>query len=54
MGKPPSWMLVPDTWQPVEIIAPTKYFLKDYGFSLGRAGSPLPAVATKAPAARTE
>jgi 23S rRNA pseudouridine1911/1915/1917 synthase len=33
----------PFTRKHVEIIALTKYFLKDYGFSLGRAGSPLPA-----------
>jgi len=44
----------PFTRKRVEIIAPTKYFLKDYGFSLGRAGSPLPAAATKTPPARTE
>ena len=44
----------PFTRQRVEINAPTKYFLKDYGFSVGRAGSPLPAAATKIPPARTE
>jgi hypothetical protein len=30
----------PFTRKPVEIIAPTKYFLKDYGFSPGKADSP--------------
>ena len=33
----------PFTKKRVEIHAPVKYFLKDYGFSFGRAGGPLPA-----------
>jgi 23S rRNA pseudouridine1911/1915/1917 synthase len=37
----------PFTKRRVEIHAPVKYFLKDYGFSTGRAGSPLPPARTE-------